>query len=895
MAIPANQKSIGLSYKWLDLHVHTPASYDFANRAADAAGRRKQVEEVIQKAKSVGLHGIAVTDHNVVTSIDEAKEIGRSLGLTVFPGFEISCHGSADGPIHVLGVFDPSRSQTDLERVLGKLEVKGGGENALTHKSVNDVVDIIRDAGGLPVLAHANSTHGALNDIRGNSRIGIVQNPKLIAVEATAADFAKPPGKRLLDLLDGTDPNYRRKLAVFSGSDNPAASTGHSAEGVGRRFSAFKMGELTIESLRQCFEDRDTRILQFEDLSVIADLQPRIIEVRIEGGFLDGQTIQFHPGMTSVIGATGTGKSLLIEFLRFAFDKSPHPSLHTEHKAKLQKQLREGGTIHIKFADSSNEEYELSKTYSAKGNREAVCVNCSTGNAFDGDVGSIFPILFYSQNEILEVTRDARAQLKLLDSFRDRESRLQKLQTLNAELRELDRNFVNAFVASRDLPSLQKNVKTLDERINKCAKQLKNTAAKEYGEFSKLEEQRAAAVNRQSDFDDLLQLIQDANDSLEVAVANLPGDDETETPEAEVVAQIGKAQEAITELIYKAQSIVEKAQKNAARDIASWERKVKFGLTRKAYDKSLQQKTKLTHVESQRQTLQAQRETASRSVQTSQAAKNKLNQLRQQRLAKLQLLKEAREADFNERDDQAKLITDRSAKKLRIQIHKQADRDAYKKRLLELKVGSYAEEQEIDRIISRLSTVEFVELVLSRDAKTLSKAVGINESKANNIINVLLEPDTLSKTLALQYDCFPGDRIEIEYRKQDGTYHKIDELSMGQKADALLMIALGDSKMPVIIDQPEDALDLSSIWDDICKTLRVSKSARQFVFTTHNSSVAVASDSDQFIVMNATATEGWVEEAGTIDQRRIKDRVVEHLEGGTESYELKRRKYNLDR
>jgi hypothetical protein len=151
---------------------------------------------------------------------------------------------------------------------------------------------------------------------------------------------------------------------------------------------------------------------------------------------------------------------------------------------------------------------------------------------------------------------------------------------------------------------------------------------------------------------------------------------------------------------------------------------------------------------------------------------------------------------------------------LRIEIRSQGDREAYFDKLLELKVKSYAEEDEIQTIVSHLSPIEFVEHVLDKNTKAISTKVGISETKATNIINVLLHPDILPKTLALQYDCFPADLIEIAYRKQDRAYYKLDELSMGQKADALLMVALGDSQMPVVIDQPEDALDLSSIWDD---------------------------------------------------------------------------------
>jgi hypothetical protein len=131
--------------------------------------------------------------------------------LAIFPGFEISCHGAEKGPIHVIGIFDPGKSQADLERVLGKLDVKKTGEESLTSKSVTDVVNIIRQYEGLPVLAHANSSHGALSDIRGNPRTDLVQNPSLLAVEATGGDFEKPVGSRLVDYLNGEDPGYQQQ------------------------------------------------------------------------------------------------------------------------------------------------------------------------------------------------------------------------------------------------------------------------------------------------------------------------------------------------------------------------------------------------------------------------------------------------------------------------------------------------------------------------------------------------------------------------------------------------------------------------------------------------------------------------------------------------------------
>ena len=79
------------------------------------------------------------------------------------------------------------------------------------------VIDKINERGGLPVLAHANSSHGVMKDMKGNPRTDIIQNPKLIAVEATDFDNVskKEKGKRVIDLLDGNDDHYKRKLAVY--------------------------------------------------------------------------------------------------------------------------------------------------------------------------------------------------------------------------------------------------------------------------------------------------------------------------------------------------------------------------------------------------------------------------------------------------------------------------------------------------------------------------------------------------------------------------------------------------------------------------------------------------------------------------------------------------------
>ena len=164
---------------------------------------------------------------------------------------------------------------------------------------------------------------------------------------------------------------------------------------------------------------------------------------------------------------------------------------------------------------------------------------------------------------------------------------------------------------------------------------------------------------------------------------------------------------------------------------------------------------------------------------------------------------------------------------------------------------------------------------------------------AQRAIEKLWSCADFTEVLALQHNCYPADVPTIKFRKGSNHYDPLNELSVGQKCTALLIIALCDGSMPVVIDQPEDALDVISVWEDIAKKLRRGKNSRQFILTTHNSSVAVSADSDQFIVLEAGATSGKMVAAGAIDREDVREAVIKHLEGGQEPYKLRARKYNM--
>jgi ABC-type multidrug transport system ATPase subunit len=158
----------------------------------------------------------------------------------------------------------------------------------------------------------------------------------------------------------------------------------------------------------------------------------------------------------------------------------------------------------------------------------------------------------------------------------------------------------------------------------------------------------------------------------------------------------------------------------------------------------------------------------------------------------------------------------------------------------------------------------------------------------------LLEDQEYERLLKIEHTATPTDRPEIRFRRNDGSYDPLNELSTGQKATAFLIMALCEGEIPIIVDQPEDSLDIRSIWTDMCLRLRRSKRSRQFLFTTHNSSLAVASDSDKFVVLTADARHAEVAMSGALDGEAVRSHVIELLEGGEETYFLKQRKYNVE-
>lgn len=174
--------------------------------------------------------------------------------------------------------------------------------------------------------------------------------------------------------------------------------------------------------------------------------------------------------------------------------------------------------------------------------------------------------------------------------------------------------------------------------------------------------------------------------------------------------------------------------------------------------------------------------------------------------------------------------------------------------------------------------------------KVLSREYSLTSSVAEKIITGFNE-NQLRKLEELQLK----NEYVIELNV-GGRFKTIDRLSKGQQCTAILNILLLDNKDPLIVDQPEDNLDNSFIAENLIELIRENKIKRQYIFATHNANIPVFGDAELIVAMQEKEGAGQIAEKGigSIDDRDVKEKVVQILEGGRDAFRMRKRKYNID-
>ncbi len=887
----------GLSWKKLDLHVHTPASKCFAGTesAATADAGKVTAEAVVQTAIQKGLAGIAVCDHMTGVYIDEVRRAAKGTTLTVFPGVELSMEGGW----HIVAILDRKHGRTEVDLLLGALGITGEKYGSTQHPirtGSAEVLKAIRDAGGLAVLAHIDCEGtGAWVKTQGATRRELFNDPNYAAVEVISA----PPPKQLVDPTKGKSEGYMRQPAYYYASDNPCPDNPkkHCIAGIGKRFTYFKVvDDFTLESLRQCFEDPNQRIVLPEHFG--ERMIPRIRRLTVSGGFFGDAVFDFHRGLNSIIGGKGVGKSLVVEFLRLGLGDPPDtPSIRQDHNGKVASQLADGGGVEIECVTKTGDRLVarcgVTEAVPRSGSRSASydsvveVRNADTNEEMSVDMRRAFPVKVFSQGEIVEITREKGEQLMQIDSFLDLTLVNQAVEDLLVELDgELDK-LVASKAAAAQLAELKKEHGTARQQLRELESLLANVA---FEEHQKHEVANTLMEGSLRGWDELHQIVEDVLGEIARWVAPAIAEDDLV---GDLVATMLKRQTEMKSSLKRALDDlllgIDKAKLASGPDVEAWQKK--FDEVKQKYE-AFKKKAGGDY-----ELLDKRRQSAQRKVAKAKAKWEEAKQVAQvwntaasMALGICDRLDTALVKRHAIRQAKAEELSALSGGMLRMRVDRGAGR---KPTLGVLKdAASGLQEPTLLSFAEVLPSYRLALLLLSV-AKTTQPPEWTTQEQWLKLAGKVLSRDYLKNYLSRLARSVPEDVPLIEFQRHGGNFAALEELSQGQKCTALLLLTLAQGEEPVIIDQPEDSLDVRAVWDDVVLSIRRRKGERQFIFTTHNSSIAVAGDSDCITIIEPKGKVAAISCVGAIDQPEIKDGVITHLEGGRFPYGLRRRKYNV--
>ncbi|MCP4752316.1 MAG: ABC transporter, partial [Proteobacteria bacterium] len=408
-----------------DFHAHTPESDDYGKGPDQEALKNRSPKAWLLDYMRAGVDCVAVTDHNTGAWIDRLKqalaemERDNSEGfrkLFLFPGMEISVNGG----IHVLAIFDPSKSASDIDALRGEVKYEGtpGRSNGVTRNLLVEVVDAVASAGGISIPAHVDEVNG-LFKLTGMTLQQAFENENIFAMERMARSFQKP--------RDYIDKKLNWTEVLGSDAHHPSGDTGQRYPG--SHFTWVKMGTPGIEGLRLALLDGLLSVRPADqEAGNPNEHAPLVLEsMEISQARYLGRsqsfTIGLNPWLNAIIGGRGTGKSTIVEFLRIALRRED------ELPDDLKSEFEKYGRVYANREDGGllTNASAIRAVYRKNGSRFRVQWN-SGGDLepieqevegewrrAEGAVRQRFPARIYSQKQIFQLAKAPDALLKVVD------------------------------------------------------------------------------------------------------------------------------------------------------------------------------------------------------------------------------------------------------------------------------------------------------------------------------------------------------------------------------------------------------------------------------------------------------------------------------------------------
>lgn len=885
----------------VDLHAHSPSSYDY-KPASERDG--KDWPAWLRAASDALLEAVAVTDHN--TAVGLQPILDAAGGITnppvILPGIEIT---ASDGT-HLLLVLDPSRSQRHVEAILAGAKIavdRQGHQEARSRLSVEDLLDVA-SGGAIVLAAHGNGPNGLLNH-DGQQRIAELKDSRLHGVEI---DPDHPVDE---SWLDGSKPEIGRPVPHIWASDS------HSRTEAGRRFTWIKMSQPNLEGLRLALLDGEDSLKPstYENPGDPNRHASYVIEaITVSKARYMGRDvllkIAFNPWLNAIIGGRGTGKSTLVDFLRKTFRRESEltggdgESLRATFDRRMRvppDRQHEGlltpdTTVEVTYR---KDDARFVLAWDTTG-RSSPIVRVEEGSPpvpEQGDIRERFPVRIYSQKQLFDLAQDPNALLSVIDDTavvrgseraRARSEAETRYLSICADARALR-------VRAAALPDLQAQLTDIRRKLQVLEQ---SGQAKTFSDYRARRRQHDAWVSiRQAISESVEALVANA-DLLVVADLDVALDPDADPAATALMRTHARLRETVASLRAAVLAQVDEARAKIAGldqspDGLAWSQAV--AATEQAYQRIAEELrvAGITDPGEYRDLLQ--------------------------RAASLEAEIGTLEGSLRTADERDKEAAEtlRRYRELRDDLAGQriAFADSASNPLVKVEVGRYARTDSLEPVlrdslgIERFDEDRAALAARIRPAAQQSWSFQRLDDTVAALRRVLADPDlhwpardhrfvaALRRVKPEQIDrlalYLPDDAVDVSFsdpRTRSASWRPLSQGSPGQRTAALLAFVLGYGNEPIILDQPEDDLDSTLIYELVVQRLRETKPTRQVIVVTHNPNIVVHGDAELVISMDAGKGQTEVAVSGGLQEEKTRDEVCRVMEGGRDAFENRYRR-----
>jgi len=614
-----------------------------------------------------------------------------------------------------------------------------------------------------------------------------------------------------------------------------------------------------------------------EELCWICEVPLYIERIQVEEGFLDGLDLELTAGLNVVIGARGTGKTSLIELIRYCLGVPGHTAESSQRSSEHAMSILEDGRVTV--------------TLNVGG--RSVTVSRAAEESAPKQSSEFVPPSIFSQTEIETVGLSSKGRLRILDSFVKNRGQLARTETATvSEIKSLTTELGSYRQQKSDLDEKLAQLPALEEQLKEAeAKEqqiTKNSAALKARkvEVDGFSNQSSALAVRLSYAERLSEAVAEWKEQIVTLLDH--GSDLEEALENDPAAQAREHFEKAKKAIQTARRELQAAEKLlAGMTNTTNQEKLKVDDKARQVRKDLElQQQGAGAVVRQAANLREKKAQLMSLTNTAKAAATKLRTLQKAREAALDRLDQIREERYKSRQECAESLSSDLGPRIHVEVERAGQVDQYAAVIADCLKGSGLHYNDLASSLSgSMSPRELTECIDESNHELLSEVLGINRERAIRLI-AALKVCHLGELLTVPVE------DDVHFTLLDGSEYKaIADLSTGQRCTVILPLILEQKERVIVVDQPEDHIDNAFIAETVVKVIRERSAESQILFSTHNPNIPVLGEAERVIHMSSDGKRGFVLEAAGLENSAIVTAITNVMEGGRDAFQRRAKFY----